>query len=172
LTLVVDLTNLRADLRRYENADNRSAQTVIEKAPTLSTIVHETMVAQEAGLTVDMLFTHHAVILSKRDAAEFILNPSKDKVSREFWQSVLFKSARASERHDDEVRIFGLQGFDSGSPLKYGEVPLRRNSFVQFLLGSNSAREGARTSRALKARGHFVSFGVLPGLRTKSDSHT
>jgi hypothetical protein len=172
LTLVVDLTNLRADLRRYENADNRSAQTVIEKAPTLSTIVHETMVAQEAGLTVDILFTHHAVILSKRDAAEFILNPSKDKVSREFWQSVLFKSARASERHDDEVRIFGLQGFDSGSPLKYGEVPLRRNSFVQFLLGSNSAREGARTSRALKARGHLVSFGVLPGLRTKSDSHT
>jgi hypothetical protein len=165
LTLVVDLENLFDELPRTTTKGTRSARTIIEQAPTLATIIHETMVAQAAGLKVDILFTHHTVILSKKDATDFILNPSKDGESREFWESVLRLGRRASARRFEEREVFGPKGYDTGSPLKYGEVPLRRNSLVEFLLGPDSAREGERTVRALKARGHLVSCGVLPGLR-------
>lgn len=165
LTLVVDLANLYNELPRTTTKEKRSARTLIEQAPTLATIVHETMVAQAAGLKVDILFTHHTVILSKKDATDFILNPSKDSESSEFWESMLRLSKRASARRFEEREVFGPKGYDTGSPLKYAEVPLRRNSLVEFLLGPDSAREGERTARALKARGHLVSYGVLPGLR-------
>ena len=128
-------------------------------------MVYESMVADQAGLKVDVIFTHHAMVTSRSDAAQLILDPDKDTSSSRAWESIIVKARAAHDAKFAERKLWGADGFTTAVPLLLAESPLRKNSLVEFLLGPNSEREAARMKPALQARRHHVSAGVLPGLR-------
>jgi len=165
VTLVVDLVNLYEELERFGESSEDSVLFLLRSAPTLATMVYESMVADQAGLKVDVIFTHHAMVTSRSDAAQLILDPDKDTSSSRAWESIIVKARAAHDAKFAERKLWGADGFTTAVPLLLAESPLRKNSLVEFLLGPNSEREAARMKPALQARRHHVSAGVLPGLR-------
>lgn len=166
LTIVADLgtlgreiTNMQLDLRRGHKSARSDLRGLVQQAPHLATLIHETMVANHNNLKVDLVLTHHTVIRRYSNAAESILALKED--SDHFWMGIQNDAEMAKKLKGDEEDIFGPRLFQTGSPLAYGQLEIPRRHLIHFLMGPDSQEAIQRTASFLRARGNLVSFGPL-----------
>jgi hypothetical protein len=166
LTVVADLSVLADEFEKLiEIVKDRTKSTpvaFVTAAPILSTIIHEAMVAKQNRLKVDLLLTHHAVIVRKDDCAGLLLGA--DIHAEEFQQLIISDASKAKALAMEEIKLFGESRFHPGNPLAHLEMPLRRGSLVHILPADPYKEEFTVLARALQRQGHKVTQGVLPGL--------
>ena len=129
----------------------------------LGTLGHETIVAEDNNLQVDLVLTHHTVIRHYRNVAKNILAFAED--SDHFWMGIQNDAKTAQKLRADEENLFGPNLFQTGSPLAYGQIEIPRKHLIHFLMGPDCEEAMQRSVPLLRARGNMVAVGPLPPFR-------